>query len=203
MSTKKPITNNKHTKKLESKTEYKVLEQHIVFDSPKIKVMTSSIKLPNGVETLWSHVTGDEIVAAVAVDAEDNIYLAKEWRIAAEDFIYSLPAGATEAKNEDERILEINRELQEEIGMKGNQIEKLTEMFSESHNNRKFHVYLVTDLEKSPLASDEAEIVGTHRIKIQEAIQFLTRKDIITTGTTLAGILLALQLKHDNHDSGN
>ena len=175
-----------------NKDDYKIVKRKIVFDSPKIRVVTSEIKLPNGVVANWYHITGDEIVAAVVVDDAQNIYLAREWRVAVEDFIYSLPAGATKANTEKERKQEINRELQEEIGFKAKNIEKLVEVYSNSHNNRKLHVYLATNLEKSSLEDDDSEIVGIEIVPLTKIIEFLTQDNIYTTGSTLAAIFLAM-----------
>jgi len=173
------------------KEDYKILERKIIGKSSKIDLVRKKIKLPNNKIVEWYHVEGADIVAAIVLTDNNKVILNKEYRVAADDIIVEIPAGKTNAKNEKERIKELNRELQEEIGYKAKKIEKLTTALRSPHNSRRVHIYLATDLEKSTLKPDSGELIETIKLPLEKAIETVTSEVCVTTYETIAGLLLA------------
>ena len=173
------------------KSDYQILEDKSVlrwkiFDVNKIKV-----KLPTGNVAEWAYVAGPDVVGGVVLTQKNTVILKKEFRAAAKDLTLEIPAGSTEAKNEKERVKELNRELQEEIGLKGRKIEKLMSSFTNAHNSRAYHVYLVRDLKKSKLKQDEDELIETVELPFSRALKEVLSGKQPTTYFTIAGLLLA------------
>jgi len=176
--------------KLKNK-DYKILNQKTVLRTHPFSVVKSRIKLPNKNIVEWHHTEGQQVVSAVVLTKNNYVILTHEFRVAAKGLVLDLPGGKTKAKTEKERIKELNRELQEEIGIKGKRIEKLASALREPHSGRIEHVYLVRDLEKSRLNPDKDEIIETVKLPLDKAIKEVLSGRHTTDYPTITGLLLA------------
>jgi ADP-ribose pyrophosphatase len=173
------------------KSDYKILNQKILTKTAIFEIIKTKLRLPNDKIVERYNISGKEVVAAVVINDKGEVILNREFRIVAKDLILEIPAGKTDAKSEIERIKELNRELQEEVGVKGKKIEKLVSALRGPHNNRRVHIYLVRDLEKSRLPADSGELIETIKLPIDKAIEVVMNEKQPTTFETIAGLLLA------------
>jgi len=86
-------------------------------------------KLPSGKTCKWENVVSDDVVAIVAIDKENNIYLSKEWRPAWQKEIVQIPAGMCKYKTEKGIKKQARYELREEIGLDARSWEKMITFF--------------------------------------------------------------------------
>lgn len=171
--------------------DFQLLEENTLFHCDIFEVVKSKFKLPTGNIADFHYVNGREVVAGVVVTPENNIILTREFRPSQKKVMLNLPGGGAKAANEQERVEELNRELQEEIGMKGKRIEKLFTGTPWVHRGRKFHLYLVRDLEESKLEPDQDELIEVAIFPIKKAIELILSGKEECDFPCLLGLLLA------------
>lgn len=170
----------------------KILNDKILYKGNTFTVKELSIEVQPGQVVKWEVVDkGGNSVAMVPIDNQGNVYLVKEYFGAINRRILSLPKGMV---NKGETYSEAaQRELQEEIGMKG-KLKKIAEMdLSPSYLNQKTILFLVTDLKPSKLEPDEKEYLKEVKIPMSEAINKIIKGEI-TEARTIGGIILAKTL---------
>ena len=129
--------------------------------------------------------------SAVVVPVFDNgtVALVRQYRHAAEEFLLEIPAGTLNA-GEDPKLGAI-RELQEEIGVTAENIEKLTEFYvSPGFLTEKMHVFLATGLTDVGQKLEADELLTVERHSFDE-LNKMIRNGEITDAKTMLGIMLA------------
>lgn len=163
-------------------------ETVIKTNNPHLSIIDAELVTPNGEDVTWSYIKTNAAVGILALDSEQNVYLKREWRLNQKAFIWELPAGFVEEENPTEEQIQAaaNRELQEEVGMKSNNLEKLVSFYPSNHMSMIAHVYLATGLEDSKLKADEHEYLEVKKLPIREAYQLVTTNQVPTAQTLLA-----------------
>lgn len=125
----------------------------------------------------------------VPVFADKTVALVKQYRHAAEKYLWEIPAGSL---NKDENAQEgAARELEEEIGVTAGNIEKLSEFYvSPGFLSEKMFVYLATDLTETAQSLEEDELIEIGRFTFEEAFEMIRRNEI-EDAKTIVGLALA------------
>lgn len=129
--------------------------------------------------------------SAVVVPVFDDgtVALVRQYRHAAEEFLLEIPAGTLNA-GEDPKLGAI-RELQEEIGVTAENIEKLTEFYvSPGFLTEKMHVFLATGLTDVGQKLEADELLTVERHSFDE-LNKMIRNGEITDAKTMLGVMLA------------
>ena len=129
--------------------------------------------------------------SAVVVPVFDDgtVALVRQYRHAAEEFLLEIPAGTLNA-GEDPKLGAI-RELQEEIGVTAENIEKLTEFYvSPGFLTEKMHVFLATGLTNVGQKLEADELLTVERHSFDE-LNKMIRNGEITDAKTMLGVMLA------------
>ena len=130
---------------------------------------------------------GSAVIVPVFDDA--TIALVRQYRHAAGDFLLEIPAGTLNA-GEDARIGAI-RELEEEIGVVAEKVEKLSEFYvSPGFLTEKMHLILATGLMPTAQRLEEDEILSIERYSFARGAEFV-REGKIQDAKTIIGIMLA------------
>ncbi len=136
-----------------------------------------------------------EIVAhngsAVVVPVFDDgtVALVRQYRHAAREYLLEIPAGSL-AEGEDPKI-GAARELEEEIGVVAESIEKLTEFYvSPGFLSEFMHVFVATGLTEVGQKLEYDELLTVERYSF-DALLNLIRNGEIRDAKTICGILLA------------
>ena len=125
----------------------------------------------------------------VPVFADKTVALVKQYRHPANKFLLELPAGSLE-NGEDPKIGAI-RELEEEIGVTANSIEKLTEFYvSPGFLGEKMFVFLATDLVEVGQKLEADELLSIERISFPKAFEMIKNGEI-EDAKTMIGVMLA------------
>ena len=133
-------------------------------------------------------------VCAVPLLPNKNVILVKEWRPAWKQPILQIPAGKCSSNKEADRIIQIRRELQEEIGYDAKTIKKLINFGAFAGIHHSSHVYLATNLFPSTvekLAEDIHEHVEVTIMPLDDALNLFLSGREFTTSYTLIGLILA------------
>ncbi|MBZ5651634.1 MAG: NUDIX hydrolase [Acidobacteriia bacterium] len=92
----------------------KLISSRIVFECPIFKVEEAEVEIPNGRRELRWYVVKRDAVGIIPVDAAGHILLTKEYRSAAGEIRWRIPAGGVQEGELPEDAA--RRELREEIG---------------------------------------------------------------------------------------
>ncbi len=125
----------------------------------------------------------------VPVFQDKTVALVRQYRHAAGAYLLEIPAG-TLNRGEDP-LVGARRELEEEIGVTTDQIEKLTEFYvSPGFLTEKMFVYLATDLREGVQNLEEDELLSIEKVTFPEAFEKINTGEI-QDAKTIAGLILA------------
>jgi ADP-ribose pyrophosphatase len=126
---------------------------------------------------------------AVAVFDDMTIALVRQYRHPVVRYTLEIPAGRLEPPERPEDCAA--RELEEEIGLRADNIEKLTEFFSTpGFCEEKLWVYLATGLRETKQSLEEDELVEIVRVSFPRAFEMISDGEI-EDAKTIIGITLA------------
>jgi len=120
---------------------------------------------------------------------DPQILLIKQYRYAAEEFLYEIPAGRLDP---GEAPLECaKRELKEETGCTAQQMEFLFTMFTTpGFTDERIHVFLARGLERGEAAREADEFMTVETVTLSSALRFI-QEGRIKDGKTALSILFA------------
>ncbi|MBM3256131.1 MAG: NUDIX hydrolase [Candidatus Moranbacteria bacterium] len=166
----------------DKKLFWETLEKEYALNTKWLKVRKEKVKLPTKGIILDNFYTveGGEIVAILAIDKNDNIFLVRQYRHAVKDITLDLPGGSVEQG--EQPIDTAKRELAEETGMLANSIEKLITYYPDSGRTAcTKHIYLAKKLKKDPdkfYSQDKSENVILSRIPLQEVLKKMKNGEV-------------------------
>lgn len=154
-----------------------------VFDVYEAEINDDSVKYKR--EIVSHH--GSAVI--VPVFADKSVALVKQYRHAARKYLLEIPAGTlNQGENPERGAL---RELEEEIGVTANNIEKLSEFYvSPGFLEEKMFVFMATDLTETEQKLEEDEILSIERITFPEAFKKINSGEI-EDAKTIIGLILA------------
>jgi ADP-ribose pyrophosphatase len=160
-----------------------------VFSGRVIQVNVERVQLPN------SSVADLEIIhhpggaAVVAVDADHNVCLLRQFRHAASGYLWELPAGKID--NKEPPLQTAQRELTEEAGARAAHWESLGDCVSSPGVfTEVVHLFLATGLTHGAAGLEEHEVIEVHWKPLREAVRMAADGEI-RDGKSLVGIFRA------------
>lgn len=162
-----------------------------VYEGRRIKLRIDRVVLPNGRETTREVVDHPDCVAIVAVDAENNVILVRQFRYALARELLEIPAGVIEPG--EEPVQSAFRELEEETGYTAAKMERLGGFYSSPGCITEFlHLFIATELEPGHKAVQEDEIIEVVPVHLEQVQNLITSGEL-RDAKSIAG-LLALPL---------
>lgn len=120
---------------------------------------------------------------------DPQILLLKQYRYAALEEIYEVPAGRLDP-GEDPRDCAI-RELAEETGCTAESVEFLTTMYTTpGFTDEKIHVFMATGLTHGQTEHEADEFITLETVTLSNALE-LIQKGVIKDGKTIVAVLFA------------
>ena len=121
--------------------------------------------------------------------ADPQIMLIRQYRYAALDFLYEIPAGRLDPGESPETCA--RRELQEETGCTAGTIEHMHTMFTTpGFTDEKIHLFLAYDLTRGEAAREADEFITVEVMPLTQALEFV-KDGRIQDAKTALGILYA------------
>jgi ADP-ribose pyrophosphatase len=120
-------------------------------------------------------------------DADPRVVLIRQFRHAADGFIWEVPAGRLDAGETPEACA--GRELEEETGMRARRLERLTTIFTTpGFTDEQIHLFLAEGLESGAHHRETDEFMELHTIRWSEVLRLVERGEIVD-GKTLVSLL--------------
>jgi 8-oxo-dGTP pyrophosphatase MutT (NUDIX family) len=160
-----------------------------VFTGRVIQVNVERVRLPNASVADLEIIHHPGGAAVVAVDAHDNVCLLRQFRHAANGYLWELPAGKID--NKEPPFDTARRELTEEAGAVAGRWETLGDYVSSPGVfTEVVHLFLATELTQVERGHEEHEVIEVHWKPLAEVVSMAT-SGVIRDGKSVVGILRA------------
>ena len=173
---------------------FKLLSTREVYRNPWIQVREDQVIKPGGSPGIYGVVTMLPGSSVVAIGANEEVYLVKEFKYAIGRFTIELPSGGLDG---DEPPLEAaKRELREEAGLaarKWTDLGAVDPFTSAIHSPN--YLFLAEELEEVGAQPDEGEVIERIQVPFPEAVEMVMNGEI-THGASCIAILKAARLRH-------
>jgi ADP-ribose pyrophosphatase len=202
-STKKTATPKVAKRKKQQKTAIieraTVLSSEIVYQGPLFSVRHDKLVEPGGRANERDVIRHNGSVVILAIDSSKNkrdpwIVLERQYRHAANQFLWELPAGKLEPG--EEPLSGAQRELAEETGYRAKKWRPLVEYYaSPGFLGESMKVFLAEGLEPGETHLEEDENIELRLVKLSELLKMI-EKGAILDGKTLTSVLLYARLQN-------
>ena len=173
--------------------EEKTIASRVVYDGRAIKVRVDTVETASGRQTTRDIVEHADCIAVVAVDADDNILLVKQFRKPIEKELLEIPAGGIDAG--EDPVTAVQREMREETGFFPQKVERLGGFYSApGYASEYLYLYLASDLIPSQLFAEDTEGIEVVRVPVTE-IRELVIQGKIQDAKSVAGLLAFLEYR--------
>jgi 8-oxo-dGTP pyrophosphatase MutT (NUDIX family) len=160
-----------------------------IFTGRVIQVNVESVRLPNDrvAELEIIHHPGG--AAVVAIDDQQRVCLLRQFRHAANGWLWELPAGKID--NREPPLQTAQRELTEEAGMTATNWESLSDYVSSPGVfTEVVYLYLATGLTATATAFEEHEVIEVHWKPLAEVVR-MAQSGELRDGKSIVGIFRA------------
>jgi ADP-ribose pyrophosphatase len=173
--------------------EETILTTEKIYSGRIINLKVHQVKLPNGEEAKREVVEHPGAVAIVAFDADGNVLLVRQFRLAAGKILSEIPAG-TLNRGEDPRECAI-RELQEETGYKPGKLEALGGIYvAPGYTTEFIHLFLATELTESKLTMDADEFIEVDHVPFKDLLAMIDRGEIVDAKSNVSLMRVARRM---------
>lgn len=118
---------------------------------------------------------------------DPRVLLIRQFRHAAEGFIWEVPAGRLDAGESPERCA--HRELEEETGMRAGRLERLTTIYTTpGFTDERIHLFLAEELEQGAEQREADEFMELHTVRWSQVMR-LVESGEIADGKTLVSLM--------------
>ena len=119
--------------------------------------------------------------------ADPQVVLIRQFRHAADGYIWEVPAGRLDGGEPPESCAE--RELEEETGMRARRLERLTTIYTTpGFTDERIHLFLADGLEPGAEHREADEFMGLHTLRWSQVLVMIERGEIVD-GKTLVSLL--------------
>lgn len=174
-----------------------VLSSEVVYTGPLFRVLHDKVIEPGGKRSERDVIRHNGSVVILAVDRAKNkknpwIVIERQYRHAANQFMWELPAGKLEAG--EDPVEGAKRELEEETGYRAKKWKPLVEYYgSPGFLGESMKVFLAEGLVAGNAHPEEDEQIEIRLVKLADAVKMI-EKGAIVDGKTLCSVLLYARL---------
>ncbi len=187
---KSPARRSKAIKSRSSKSKVKVFSSRVVYRGPVFWVTEDDVQEPGGVRARRDviHHTGSVVVLAVdESQAEPRVLLERQYRHAAEDYLWEIPAGRIDAG--EKALPAAKRELMEETGYTAAHWRRILHFFaSPGFVAETMSVYMATGLRAGVAKPEPDELIRVRMVALSTAVTMVSN-GTIRDAKTIASVL--------------
>jgi ADP-ribose pyrophosphatase len=173
-----------------SKAKARVFSSHTVYRGPVFWVTTDEVQEPGGIRVRRDiiHHTGSVVILAVEEShATPRVLLERQYRHAAQDYLWELPAGRIDPG--EKPLPAAKRELHEETGYTATHWRRILNFYaSPGFVAETMSVYLATGLRAGPAQPEADEVIQQRLVPLPTAIRMVL-SGAIRDAKTISSIL--------------
>lgn len=181
---------SKSQQKSRKRSKSKLLSSKVVYRGPVFWITTDQVLEPGGIRARRDVVRHSGSVVVLAVDesrATPRVLLERQYRHAANDYLWELPAGRIDP-GEDE-LTAAKRELLEETGYTAQHWKRILKFYaSPGFVAETMAVYLAAGLRKGIAQPEADEVIQQRMVALPAAVQMIM-KGTIRDAKTISSIL--------------
>lgn len=165
-----------------------------VYTGRVINLDIDTVRFPNGTVgelEMIRHSGASAVVPFVSDPTGDDpqVLLIRQYRYAAEGFVYEIPAGRLDAG--EEPVVCAQRELREETGCEAEGVEHLTTIYTTpGFTDERIHLFMAVGLTRGELAREADEFIELETMTLSRALE-LVESGAIQDAKTIVGLLYA------------
>ena len=198
-----PLTKRVNKKKTSPKTFPKksgqtvqVLSSKLTYDGKVFKVTCDRVKEPSGITASRDIVRHSGSVVVLAVDddgPEPRVLLERQYRYAARDYLWELPAGRIDPG--EEPLAGAKRELIEETGYRAKKWKRAVFFYSSpGFLDETMAIYLARGLTLGAATPEEDEAIECELLPLSQVVDWIFSGKI-RDGKTIAGVLWLAEVR--------
>jgi ADP-ribose pyrophosphatase len=169
----------------------KILSSKYILKGHVINLRVDEVVTPDGRRTTREIIEHPGAVAVVALDADNNVLLVRQYRSPIKKDLLEIVAGGID-KGEDTKTTVI-REMQEETGYKPRKVKFLTEFYSApGYSEEKMYLYLAMDLIPSRLTAEDTAEIELVRVPVNQVKKLITSGKI-QDAKSIIGLMMMLE----------
>ena len=167
-----------------------MLSSRVVYRGPAFTVTADQVLEPSGVRTRRDivHHSGSVVILAVEeTGAEPHVLLERQYRHAARQMLWELPAGRIDEG--EKGLAAAKRELLEETGYTASRWKRILRFYaSPGFLAETMDIYLARELRPGKAQPEADEVIHTRMVPLSTAVR-MAMKDAIKDAKTICGIL--------------
>jgi ADP-ribose pyrophosphatase len=168
----------------------RLISSRTVYRGPVFWVTTDQVQEPGGIKVRRDLIHHSGSVVVLAVDdsgAIPRLLLERQYRHAAGDFLWELPAGRIDPGEQELRAAQ--RELIEETGYRAERWRKILKFYaSPGFMAETMAVYMATGLKKGQAEPEDDEVIRKRMFPLPAAVNMVL-KGTIRDGKTISSVL--------------
>lgn len=171
------------------------LSSRRVYDGKVINVDKDTVRFPNGSVgelEMVRHAGASAVVPFLSDPRGDDpqILLIKQYRYAAEEFIYEIPAGKLD--NKEDPAVCAARELKEETGCTAEHIEHLYTFYTTpGFTDEVIHAFMATGLTRGDASHEQDEFMSLETVTLSRALELIRTGELKDAKTALSLLYVA------------
>ncbi len=194
----RPSPSAKSPRAAKKKAGLKIVSSKVVYQGPVFRVTSDRVQEPNGITAQRDVVRHSGSVVILAVDEsmlEPRVLLERQYRYAAQDYLWELPAGRIDPG--ETPLAGSKRELLEETGYRAREWKRALSFYaSPGFVDETMTIYLARGLTSGQAQPEADECIEYELITLTRAVEMVLSGKI-HDGKTIAGVLwLAEWLRH-------
>jgi ADP-ribose pyrophosphatase len=167
----------------------RVVESRVAYAGKIAKLRVDTVELSDGRHSQREIVEHEPVVAIVPIDANGDVILVRQFRLATGGVLLEVPAGGVDERESFEEAAQ--RELSEEVGLRAGTLAQLADFYpSPGFLTERIVAFLATDLTDAPGEADEDEDIVVVRMPLADAVAMVERGEI-HDAKSIASLLLA------------
>jgi ADP-ribose pyrophosphatase len=168
----------------------RVLSSRVVYHGPAFRVTADEVLEPSGVRTRRDivHHSGSVVILAIEEGkSEPRVLLERQYRHAARQMLWELPAGRIDEGEND--LHAAKRELLEETGYTATRWRRILQFYaSPGFLAEAMNLYFARGLRAGPAQPEADEVIHIRMVPLSAAVRMVMRRTI-KDGKTIAGVL--------------
>jgi ADP-ribose pyrophosphatase len=170
------------------------ISEEIIYHGRILDLTRELHRMPNNSESRFEIITHPGGAAALPILDDGRLLLIRQFRPAVQDYIYEIPAGRLEVGENAAGCIE--RELEEEVGYRPQQLESLGYVYSSiGFCTEKIFLFIATALVQTQTAHEADEFIEPLVVTLDKALEMISAGTITDAKTQIALMRYALKLR--------